>query len=341
MRRSSSPPVPAGRFGEYRRLGAPVKAMHAGERLDGYLAREFPFLSRSGWQKRIERELLQLNGLSVKSATRLKAGDVLTLFAPPAKEPPVDKGVHVLWQDRGVMAVFKPGNLPMHENGPYRKNTFTEIVWQKMGREWSAVHRLDRETSGIVLCGATATLRARLAIDWEARKVRKEYLAIAHGTPQQRQWTANGAIGAYPGSQIRIKKWVVDGGLPAATDFVCLEAARDFCLLQAKPLTGRTNQIRVHAAHAGHVLVGDKLYNPDESVFLEYFAKGATPEVNALAGFPRHCLHAAALEFVHPATGEWQRVEAPLPSDMAELWARVTLEPEFVPKALTPPPLSH
>lgn len=306
---------------EYRRLGGPVHPDLAGERVDGFLARCFPFLSRAGWQRRIDDRRLLVNGRGTKPSARLKAGDVLTLHAPTSVEPEVDRGIAVLWEQAGVMAVFKPGNLPMHENGPYRKNTFTEIVWEKVGREWSAVHRLDRETSGLVLCAATSELRGRLASDLEARRIRKEYLAIARGRPRETAWRADGRIGDLVESAIRIKKWVVPGGLEAATDFAVVAQAGSGCLLRCKPLTGRTNQIRIHAAHAGHVLYGDKLYHPEEDVFLEYFEKGMTEAVVQRTGYRRLCLHAAALEFTHPGTGAQCRVESPLPPDLVDFWS--------------------
>ena len=309
--------------GEYRRLGGPVSEELAGRRIDRHLAREFPFLSRVGWQERLAAGGLLVNGRSVKNAARLKLGDQLLLHAPKTVEPEVDRGVRVLWEEDGVMAIFKPGNLPMHENGPYRKNTFTWIVWQEVGREWSAVHRLDRETSGIVLCGNTSQIRSQLARDLAQRKMRKEYLAIARGIPQCSAWRSEGAIGNLMGSAIRIKKWVVPGGLNALTEFIVLDTVGDSCLLEARPQTGRTNQIRIHAAHAGHALYGDKLYHPDEAVFLEYFERGQTTNVTVRTGFTRLCLHAKALTFTHPVHGREVRVEAPLPPDLAGFWAEL------------------
>ncbi len=310
------PSLPSGR----RRLGPPVPVDFAGERLDGYLAKHFPFLSRSGWQARIEREELLVNGMRRKSASRLKEGDEITLFAPDRPEPPVDDRISIIWQGDGVLALFKPGNLPMHENGPYRKNTFTEIVWQRYGREWSAVHRLDRETSGIVLCAATSDLRGRLAADFANRVVKKQYLAIVRGVPEAQKWRCDGPIGDLEGSQIRIKKWVVPGGLPAATGFDVLDIGRDSALLRATPVTGRTNQIRIHSAYTGHVLYGDKLFHPDESVFIEYFEQGQTDRVTKETGFPRLCLHAERLSFTHPANRKVIDLESPLPLDLADFW---------------------
>lgn len=306
--------------GVYRSLGGPVPAPSVGERVDAYLAREYPFLSRAGWQKRIAAGDLLVNGAPLKVAARLKFGDRVTMWAPLTQEPEVDRSVSVIWEEGGVMAAFKPGNLPMHENGPYKKNTFHELIGELAGRQWAAVHRLDRETSGIVLCGATAELRARLAGDLEQRLMRKQYLAIARGAPVEDGWTAHGPIGDLVDSQIRIKKWVVPDGQHALTHFTVQGRKAEACLLHARPVTGRTNQIRIHAAHHGHVLFGDKLYHQDEAVFLEYFERGQTAMVTERTGFPRLCLHACAMEFTHPTTKRRELVESPLPPDLQGFW---------------------
>lgn len=309
--------------GEYRRLGGPVPADQQGARVDGYLAEHFPFLSRSGWQKRLGDGRVTVNGKPAKVAARLKAGDTLSLYYPATIEPEVARDVRVVWQEGGVLAAYKPGNLPMHENGPYRKNTFHELIGALCGREWSAVHRLDRETSGLVLCGATTELRGKLSIDWEARRVAKEYLAIVRGVPRELSWRVDGPIGNLKQSEIRIKKWVVpesEGGLDAQTDFEVLASTNVASVLRARPRTGRTNQIRIHSAYSGHVLYGDKLYHPDEAVFLEFFEQGQTDNVVAQTGFSRCCLHAAALEFRHPGTGLPTRVECEMAADMQQHW---------------------
>ena len=309
----------------FRSLGPTVENEGPGDRLDLFLARKYPFLTRGGWQLRIFSGCLRVNATIVSPAHRLERGDLLTFFHPPAVEPEVDRGIFEVWREGEVMAVFKPGNLPMHENGPYRFNTFTHLVWEAFGREWSAVHRLDRETSGIVLCAATPDARKRLSADWAARKVHKEYLAIVNGLPDHDSWTESGPIGDLKESQIRIKKWVVPEGLDAETGFETLGRGVARSLLRATPKTGRTNQIRIHAAFAGHHLVGDKLYHPDENVFLEYFEGGNTANVQQRCGFHRLCLHAGKLRFTHPQSKKTVDVEVPIPQDMADLWAKCTL----------------
>lgn len=309
---------------EYRPIGAPVEIDAAEERVDGYLARRYPFFSRAAWQRRIREGGLLVNDTPVKVATRLQPGDRIVMYYPQLTEPEVDRGIRVLWTEGGVMAVYKPGNLPMHENGPYRKNTFAALLAEKVGSEWAALHRLDRETSGIVLCSAGLTTRQRLSDDWASRRVHKEYLAIAHGVTTHDHWDVNGPIGDLQASRIRIKKWVVPDGLEALTHFQTEARSVSHSLIRAFPKTGRTNQIRIHSAFSGHHLVGDKTYHPDEDVFLEYFAKGNTENVQQKTGFVRMCLHATRLVFVHPETGREVDIVSPLPEDMLDFWVNTT-----------------
>ncbi len=309
----------------WRSLGCPIETAHAGQRVDVYLATEFPFLTRTSWQKRMDLGEVLINRRKIKSNYKLKFRDQVHFYHPETVEPDVDTNIHVLWQEGAVMAVYKPGNLPMHENGAYRKNTFAHLVAEKIGAEWSAVHRLDRETSGIVLCGSTTDVRQKLSNDFVSKKITKEYQLIVDGKPDRESWHVDGPIGDLVDSKIRIKKWVVDGGQYAQTDFT-VEATktkdgRDFALLRAFPRTGRTNQIRIHAAYSGHWILGDKLYHPNEDVFLDYWETQQTTEFCVKETlFRRCCLHAAALTFKHPETGHMVRTQAPLPEDMLTLW---------------------
>jgi 23S rRNA pseudouridine1911/1915/1917 synthase len=218
------------------------------------------------------------------------------------------------------MAFYKPPNLPMHENGAYRKNTFEHILRENFGKEWAFVHRLDKETSGIVLCGNQAEARRRISISWQNGEVAKEYVAIARGTPSELTWINNMAIGDLEESRIRIKKWVREGGLPSETHFVMMEQKSDHFMVKALPKTGRTNQIRIHLASHGFPIVGDKLYHNDEEVFLEYWEKGATTNVIERVGHSRLCLHASKLSFIHPETGGHCTISCDLPQDMLDLW---------------------
>lgn len=314
-------PKKANEHADFRALGACVQEPHNGLRIDWYLSHFFPFLSRSAWQKRLASGLVLVNERTAHPAYRLKSGDLLSHFSPQVQEPEVDKNVQILWEEAGVMAVFKPGRLPMHESGPYRKNTFAHVLEELVGPRWSAVHRIDRETSGILLCAVTPELRQTLAREFEYRRVHKEYLAIARGIAEKPIWDVSAPIGDLAESAIRIKKWVVPDGLSAETRFEALEVASGHTLLRALPRTGRTNQIRVHAAFSGLPLLGEKLYHPDENVFLTFFQEGNSDRVIGWAGHSRCCLHASGLWFRHPVTGKEVEVRSPMPIDMCKVWS--------------------
>jgi len=320
-------------FGEYRTLGGPLGDICAGERVDAYLARAYPFFSRAQWQARVESGEVRVNAQPARKASeRLRVGDQLALWHPAEKEPEVDRGIRVISEAGGIMAVHKPPGLPMHENGPYRRNTFAALLQELVGPEWAAVHRLDRETSGIVICAGSFALRSKLTELWSAHGVRKEYLAIARGSALATDAMAPGSvfdveqpIGDLATSQIRIKKWVVPDGLPASTEFSVLKRAGECALILARPRTGRTNQIRIHAAWSGFPLLGDRLFHPDESVFLDWYENGLTPAVQARVGFHRVALHAARIAFTHPQTNTEFVAESPLPADLEKLWTELSV----------------
>lgn len=310
-----------------RRLGQfPIDEDHAGERLDYYLSKEFPFFTRNVWQQKIEGHAVFINRGEVKRPSyKLKIGDEITMYYPRHKEPRVDLRIRKLFEVDGVMALYKPSGLPMHENGPYLKNTLSFVLRERFGEEWAAVHRLDRETSGIVIAANRNEYRSKIAVDLAKRQIKKSYLAIVEGIVREDAFSEEGALGSVPGgSKIRIKKWVNElDGLPSHTDFEVLERGPRHTLVRAFPRTGRTNQIRIHLAVNGHRIVGDKLYHPNENVFLEYYEKGDTDWVVREAGFSRLCLHAEAIEFEHPKTSELVEARNPLPPDMNEFWQRV------------------
>ena len=243
----------------YRQMGGVVDSEFDGIRVDRFLATQYKFFSRHSWQKRLKSEELLVNGHPVRSSYCLKTGDRISMYHPQAREPDVDTGIYPIWKKGGVMAIFKPAPLPMHEVGPYRKNTFANLLRAEFGTEWAAVHRLDIETSGIVLCGNTHEIREKLAANFAEQKIAKTYFAIVHGIVQEDYWIDDRPIGDKKDCEIRIKKWVDAQGLPSRTIFKIIERGKHHSLIEAQPKTGRTNQIRIHCAASGHHLVGDKL----------------------------------------------------------------------------------
>lgn len=313
-------------IGEFRALGGPVLALHVGKRLDVYLASEFKFLSREAWQKRIEKGYATVNYQPKRPSYKLRLGDQLSMYYPSAWEPEVDDTTPVLWQDDGLAVLAKPPGLPMHTVGLFFKRHFAGSLMKTLGDEWAAVHRLDRETSGVVLVARDSNVRSQLSQQFIDHEVQKKYLCIVSGVVKQKSWIVDKAIGDVKGSAIRIKKGVdEEGGQSAATKFECLETGSNCSLLMAQPITGRTNQIRVHAAYSGHHLIGDRLYYPDESVFLDYDVNGDRQEQFMQTGFSRVCLHAHEITFTNPVNSKTVSVSCPLWNDLVELWELLRL----------------
>lgn len=308
---------------DFRSLGKPISDHHIGKRVDSYLALHYPFLTRAGWQKRLSLGQVKVLGEAIHSAYKLKEGDVLTHYNPEENEPEINPYIFPFWEENGVMAVYKPSNLPMHEGGKYRKHTFCELLRKDIGEEWAAVHRLDRDTSGLVLCSNDSVLRNQLSMELRERTLEKTYLAIARGVPREDSWVESRPLGIVPHHTWREKRWVVEEGLPSQTEFKVIDTAGEFCLLKVKPKTGRTHQIRIHAAVNDLPLVGDTRYNPDENIFLEFLDHGFTENVIQKIDAPRLCLHATALSFIHPVSEKRCDVAIPMPDDMSFIWRRL------------------
>jgi 23S rRNA-/tRNA-specific pseudouridylate synthase len=166
-----------------------------------------------------------------------------------------------------------------------------------------------------------------MSAEWIAKKVKKKYQAIVHGNVEDDEYHVDQPIGDLNRSEIRIKKWINKDGQDAQTEFTVLARGKNHTLIEARPITGRTNQIRIHSAWTGHVLVGDKLFHPDEKVFLSYWEEGDNDWVHQMTGFKRLCLHAASIEFPHPVSGEILKIETPIPPDMQDLWSELENSP--------------
>jgi 23S rRNA pseudouridine1911/1915/1917 synthase len=306
---------------ETRRLGLPIDEEAAGRRVDEYLAGKFPFFSRSGWQREITSGVVLVNGAPArKPSQRLQLGDELRRVHPFHEEPDVDTNMRLLWCDGELAALYKPPGLPMHEAGYFRRRTVAGVIPQVLGPDWTPVHRLDRETSGILLCARQPVIRARLTDMWTNKQVQKTYLAITNGLPEEDLWTVNLPIKSE--RYLRTNRAEIsEDGDEALTVFRVIARGSGSAFVEARPLTGRTNQIRVHAAAVGLPLVGDKVYGADPAILEIYRKEGNTPRVQAMAGFPRHALHAFRLELEHPISKKALHLECPLPEDLIKLCA--------------------
>ncbi len=231
------------------------------------------------------------------------------------------------------LVVDKPAFLQAHPSKPGQRGTLWDELRELLafeiacGGQVSLINRLDRETSGLTLVATTHQGARRLSRQMAARQISKEYLAIVWGWPVEDEWTISIPIlrqGDRQPSRVYLKQLAHPDGAPACTRFQVerrfraeTSAGEHFALLRAFPETGRMHQIRVHAAAAGHPLVGDKIYGPDDGCYLEFIETGWTPALAQRLLLPRHALHAARLQV--DVTGD--RWQAELPADLANFVA--------------------
>ena len=285
-----------------------------GERLDAFLAASLADVSRSRAARLIRKEQVTVNGRAAAAARRLRPGDIVSGELPPvaeelAPEPgPLDR----LLTTDDFIAIDKPAGMVMHPGAGTGRGTlahrllahYPELSAVGHPRRPGIVHRLDKDTSGVVLVARTPAMYAHLARAFEHREVRKRYLLIARGTPDPPRGRIDAPIGRHPTHRTRMA--VASRGRPAVTEYRVLDRAGGAALVEAGPLTGRTHQIRVHLAAIGHPILGDATYG------------GPT------AGAERQMLHAWTLRF-DAAAGERWLTAAAAPDDFQRAAARLGL----------------
>jgi 23S rRNA pseudouridine1911/1915/1917 synthase len=292
----------------------------AGRRLDQALADAWPEYSRSRLKRWIDEGWLRVDGRVPKPRERVAGGERVLLDAPvedavaPAAEP---IPLAIAWEDDDVLVVNKPAGLVVHPGAGNPAGTLQNALLAHDARlarlpRAGIVHRLDKDTTGLLIVARNEPARAALTESLAARDVHREYQAVCVGV-----MTAGGTVDApIDRHPVRRQRMAVrSDGREAVTHYRVLERFRRHTLVRALLETGRTHQIRLHLAHAGYPLVGDPVYGGRLVL-----PKGATPRAGAaLRAFRRQALHAAALEFPHPSDGRRIRVTAPLPADMAAL----------------------
>ena len=234
----------------------------------------------------------------------------------------------IVYEDHRFLVVDKPANLLVHPTKPGGPNTLWDELKQFLayemvnGGQIAFVNRLDRETSGLILVAKSTETARALGLLISEHRIRKTYVAIVFGWPQSDTFTVNQPLlrqGTVRLSKIWLKQTVHPDGYPALTEFrVLRRLSRDgnpFALVAAEPRTGRTHQIRVHLAHVGHPIVGDKIYGPDENCYLDFIASDWSPELEAKLLLPRQALHASVLAF--DFGGAAHSFTAPMPDDLA------------------------
>jgi 23S rRNA pseudouridine1911/1915/1917 synthase len=289
-------------------------------RLDLFVKSQESGFSREFVKRLISEGLVRVNGRAVKPAAPLKAGDEVTIEMPGGGKEPAPRlpGI-IISEDEGMIAVDKPAGLCVHptdsnwERDPRAALLGEETLISILARERPAlaeiprfglVHRLDRETSGLMIIAKTAAAADYFSAAFRDREISKLYIGAAAGDPESDAWTMDAPMGRPTGAR-KIKVW--EYGRDAVTNFRVIERAGKACLVDIRPETGRTNQIRVHLSHAGHPIIGDDIY-------------GGPPA-------PRMMLHAMRVQFAHPATGRPTKIVCPVPADFREAWQALTGRP--------------
>jgi 23S rRNA pseudouridine1911/1915/1917 synthase len=306
-------------------LTFPVAGEFSGMRLDLFIQSRIPRLSRTRAQRIVKSCAYSFDGRRRRASDIVRGGETVFLVRPPFEEPSASRELPVLHEDEAMVALNKPPGLPVHPSASYHRNTVSFILQEKYG--WEAApriaHRLDRETSGLLLCSKGLEHERALKYCFENRKVEKTYLAIVRGELAQESGTID-----LPMARVRqglhLLMELRKDGLSAVTDYRVRARIPGFTLVELFPHTGRQHQLRVHLSAIGHSIVGDKLYGPErEAPFLENIETGLTPELLARLGHDRHALHAFRLTIEHPIHKTPISLEAPLTPDLVALWARL------------------
>jgi 23S rRNA pseudouridine1911/1915/1917 synthase len=263
------------------------------------------------------------DGTRRRPSERVRAGENVVLVRPPFEEPNVPLYFDVLYEDDALLAVDKPAGLPVHPSATYHKNTLTYLLRQRFGPNAPQIaHRLDRETSGLLLCGRTRAAERDLKIGFENRRVSKRYLAIVRGVmPDDEGRIELPMDRAKEGLHILMEVTPEAEGYPSVTRYRVVARREGATLVSLAPESGRQHQLRVHLSAIGFPIIGDKLYGPEGSQpFLDYIETGMTDELRQRLGHDRQALHAYELEFMHPTQGTPMTLRAPLAEDLVGLW---------------------
>jgi 23S rRNA pseudouridine1911/1915/1917 synthase len=329
----------------------PIEA--AGQRLDQFLTTQLPDASRARVQQLLAEAKALVNAAGAKPSLRLKGGEQVTLLgdlqAAPLRAMAEDIPLDIVYQDNDLAVINKPAGMMVHAGAgatdtKRNRGTLVNALLHRFGKlsevggemRPGIVHRLDKDTSGLIVVAKNDVAHRKLARQFSARQVKKRYLALVHGWPANDKGTVNTAINRDLKRRTRMTARRGEGRA-AVTHYEVREriASRfgKFALLEVRIETGRTHQIRVHMAFIGHPVVGDALYGAPRELRAAATRTGVAKKpaqvrspqrlstaqkANATLGLNRNFLHAAAIEFAHPRSGELLSFAAPLPEGLTQ-----------------------
>ncbi|HEV3165988.1 MAG TPA: RluA family pseudouridine synthase [Isosphaeraceae bacterium] len=307
-----------------------VKARMVGKRIDAYLASRFPDYSRSVIQKVMAAAAVLVNGETVKASYKVRLDDHIRVWLPELADEiptPEDIPLAIVFEDPAFVVVNKGAGMVTHPAKGHWSGTlvnalqfhFDSLSTIAGAHRPGIVHRLDRDTTGLLIVAKDDNAHRLLAQQFEQRSIRKEYLAVVSGVPERDSDYIERTIGFHPTNREKMAiRNPEDGGKEAVTFYEVLERFRGFALVRCKPETGRTHQLRVHLAHIGHPIVADKAYSGrDKLVLADLLGTEAADADRVL--IDRQALHAHTLRLQHPLTGRELSFTAPLPDDMTRI----------------------
>ena len=326
--------MPADRFP----LTISVPPEAAGQRLDQFLAEQISDVSRARVQQMLREEKALVNGAIAKSSLKLRGGEQITILGaaqrPPLRAIAEDIPLDIVYEDDDLAVVNKPAGMMVHAGAgatddERNRGTLVNALLHRLGAlsevggelRPGIVHRLDKETSGLIIVAKNDVAHRKLAAQFSKREIKKRYVALVHGWPAKDRGTINDPISRDAVRRIRMTTRG-SGGRSAVTHYEVREriasAYGKFALLDVRIETGRTHQIRVHMSSLRHPVVGDAVYGAAKE--LKRVGNAISPAVLTLE---RNFLHAAAIEFQQPRTGELVKLEAPLPEELVEFLEKV------------------
>ncbi|MGA2963084.1 MAG: RluA family pseudouridine synthase [Candidatus Korobacteraceae bacterium] len=357
---NGQPPAPAHLPNDPPVVRIDVLVDDAGVRLDQFLVSRLPEVSRVRVQQLIEQRKILLNGSPAKSSLKLKGGEHIEVVGEvrpaPLRAVAEDIPLDVVYEDRDLAVINKPAGMMVHAGAgsgddPSNRGTLVNALLYRFARLSEAsgelrpgiVHRLDKDTSGLLIVAKNDVVHRKLSEQFSSRKISKRYLGLVHGWPKTETGTISAAIGR---DRLHRTRMTTRGthGREALSHYTVVERITSpygrFALLSVKIETGRTHQIRVHLASLGHAIVGDTLYGAPAAlsphsltrelagapISLRTEAKKARSKpaaAESVLSLPRNFLHSAEIEFTHPRTGRRLRLQAPLPADLEQFLHRL------------------